>query len=241
MTISKMYETAVVLFLAAAGLCAAESSVSITPQGRLSLGKNIRMEWRHNPAWKPIVFKDGKVIRNGDASTSIAGECSYPEGRGAKATCTLTERNDNNWQYTAVLRGVGDTRHISAEIKIPADRPADLEVDGKLFRLSGKKERADILKWTPVKDNNMFRIVSGMEVYTLRGTFSVSIGDLRFSTKEPYYCIHLHVPESNREKRFDMNISIQREKPSMRTISIASAANMGFADKQADDGKGGWT
>ena len=241
MTISKMYGTAVVLFLAAAGLCAAESSVSITPQGRLSLGKNIRMEWRHNPAWKPIVFKDGKVIRNGDASTSIAGECSYPEGCGAKATCTLTERNDNNWQYTAVLRGVGDTRHISAEIKIPADRPADLEVDGKLFRLSGKKERADILKWTPVKDNNMFRIVSGMEVYTLRGTFSVSIGDLRFSTKEPYYCIHLHVPESNREKRFDMNISIQREKPSMRTISIASAANMGFADKQADDGKGGWT
>ena len=234
------FSRVIVLFFAASMVSAAESAVSITPQGRLSLGKSIRVEWRHNPAWKPIVFPKGKVVRDG-ARTSIAGECSYPEGRGAKAVCTLTEQDADNWLYTAVLRGIGDTRHISAEIKIPADRPADLEVNGTLFRLSGKKERPTILKWTPVKKNSSFRIVSGMEVYTLRGTFSVSIGDLRFSTKEPYYCIHLHVPESNREKRFDMTISIRREKASMRPVSIASAANMGFTDKQVDDGKGGWT
>ncbi len=219
---------------------ASENAVSLTPQGRLALGKNIQMEWRHDPAWRGINLKNAQIRREGSKET-LSGVCSLPEKRGANVSYTLTRQAPDQWIYSATLRGIGETRHISAEIKIPADRPADLEIGGKLYRLSGKKEIPQILKWTPVKDNNTFRIASGKESYTFKGTFSVSVSDLRFGSTENYYCIHLHVPESNKEKRFDMNVSIRRDAPDMRTVSIASAANMGFADPVAEDGKGGWT
>ncbi len=221
-------------------LFGSDPAVSILPDGHLKLGKNIRMQWRHNPAWKPILLKNGKVLTENGTQT-LSGECSFPNGRGAKVQYALKENGTDSWNYTAVMRGVGDTKHISVEIKIPADRPADIEVGDKLYRLSGKGEKEGVLNWTPVKRNNLFRIASGDESYTIRGNFSVSIADLRFRTKENYYAIHLHVPESMKEKRFDMNVSIRREIPAMRTVSIAAAANMGFTDPVADDGKGGWT
>ncbi len=222
-------------------LNAEDCSVVLMPEGRLTLGKEIRMEWRHNPAWRAILLKDGEVTVEGEKST-LSGTCAYPAGNGAEASYTLTRKDGDNWNYTATLRGIGDTKHISLEVKIPADRPADLEIGGTLFRLSGKKQETEILKWSPVRRNNLFRIVSGKDIYTLSGEFSVSISDLRGSTKENYYCIHFHVPESAREAhRFDMNIAIHRERPEMTPVSIAAAANMGFADPAADDGRGGWT
>lgn len=218
-----------------------DSPVSLSPEGRLLLGRQLRLEWRHNPAWRGIVFQDPVAPVCGGNRTALSGECSFPEGRGAKADHVLTRTGDDGWTYSATLRGIGETKHISAEIKIPADHPADLEVGGEVFRLSGKKEKQDILKWSPVKQGNVFRISSGNETYTLRGDFSVSISDLRFSTRENYYCIHLHVPESGGESRFDMNVAIRREQPEMRSVPLTAAANMGFADPVADDGKGGWT
>lgn len=227
------------LLFTAAGLCAAESAVSILPRGPLSIGKTLKLEWWHNPAWKMIAIH-AEPQKNGNATT-LSGECRFPGGRGAKAEYSLVQNGKDAWTYTAVLRGTGETKHISAGIKIPADQPADLEVGDTLYRLSGKREKETILKWSPVRKNNSFRIVSGTESYLFRGDFSVSIRDLRFSTKENFYCITLHVPESDRESRFDMNVTIRREPLSAHPVSIASAANMGFADTQADDGKGGWT
>lgn len=222
-------------------LNAEDGSVILTPEGRLTLGKEIRMEWRHNPAWRPILLKNGTVTVEGDKST-LSGTCAYAAGNGAEVSYALTRKDGDNWNYTAILRGTGDTKHISLEIKIPADRPADLEIGGTLYRLSGQKQEEPILKWSPVRRNNSFRIVSGKEIYTVSGDFSISISDLRCSTKENFYCIDFHVPESALEShRFDMNVAIHRERPEMTPVSIAAAANMGFADQTADDGRGGWT
>lgn len=221
------------------GLCAAEVTVTLTPQGHLKLGEKIKMEWRHAPAWRPILLKDGKLVNDG-TQTTLSGKCELPEGRGADVRYQLTADGKNDWSYTASLQGIGETRHISLEIKIPAVDPADLEIDGKLYRLSGQKEKENILKWSPVKKNNTFRISSGSESYVITGDFSVSVSDLRFSTHENFYCIHLHVPESA-QHRFDMKVRIHGESAAMRPVSIAAIANMGFADTVADDGKGGWS
>lgn len=227
--------------LFAAILNAEENPVALTPEGRLTLGKEIRMEWRHNPAWRPILLKDGNATAEGETKT-LSGTCVYSAGNGAEASHALTRKDGDNWNYTATLRGIGDTKHISLEIKIPADRPADLEVGETLYRLSGKKEGGQILKWSPIKRGNLFRIVSGKEIYTIRGDFSVSVSDLRFSTKENFYCIHLHVPESAGDAhRFDLNVAIRRESSEIAPVPLAPAANMGFADRIADDGQGGWT
>ena len=118
------------LLFTAAGLCAAESAVSILPRGPLSIGKTLKLEWWHNPAWKMIAIH-AEPQKNGNATT-LSGECRFPGGRGAKAEYSLVQNGKDAWTYTAVLRGTGETKHISAGIKIPADQPADLEVGDTL-------------------------------------------------------------------------------------------------------------
>ena len=178
------------LLFTAAGLCAAESAVSILPRGPLSIGKTLKLEWWHNPAWKMIAIH-AEPQKNGNATT-LSGECRFPGGRGAKAEYSLVQNGKDAWTYTAVLRGTGETKHISAGIKIPADQPADLEVGDTLYRLSGKREKETILKWSPVRKNNsaLFRerkAICSAAIFPSRSGTSAS-QPKRISTASLFMC-----------------------------------------------------
>ena len=66
----------------------AGADVTITPQGRVAFGKKITLEWRHNPAWQPIVF-DGQPVQQNN-TISLSGQRFFTEQLGAKADFALT-------------------------------------------------------------------------------------------------------------------------------------------------------
>ncbi|MBN2641748.1 MAG: hypothetical protein JXR78_08855 [Victivallales bacterium] len=219
---------------------ASESGVVLNSKGLLKLGDKLTLSWWHNPAWRQISLSDGKILLEGE-KTILSGECHFSQDFGAKVSYTLKKENADNWIYTAAMFGIGNTKNIGGVIKIPADIPADIEIDNKLIRLSGEKQTATIVKKSQIKKHNTFRISSGTESYCFSGEFSVSVRDLRFSTKENYYCIDFSVPRSSKEKCFNMQIKINRENLSTTPIPITAAANMDFTDQFPNDGKGGWT
>lgn len=219
--------------------CPAGAEVTLTPQGRLAIGSNITLEWRHNPAWQPIVIQGHPVLRNNTAT--LSGQCRFNGKLGADAEFSLTGIAENQWMYHATLYGIGATQHIYAEIKLPADNPTDVEVNGKVYHLTERKQQNGILTWSPVQKNNSMRIEADDGVYTISGDFSAAISDLRGATGENFYSITIYVPESSQEKRFDMNVNIRREPVQIQPIDISQAANMGFADQKPDDYTGGWT
>ena len=109
--------------------CPAGAEVTLTPQGRLAIGSNITLEWRHNPAWQPIVIQGHPVLRNNTAT--LSGQCRFNGKLGADAEFSLTGIAENQWMYHATLYGIGATQHIYAEIKLPADNPTDVERPGQ--------------------------------------------------------------------------------------------------------------
>lgn len=219
------------LFVAA---LAAGDTVSLTAEGRLLTGKN-HWEFRHAPAWRGVLLRDATVRHHGGRS-EVTGTCAVsPE-----LNVSLSAQLDGN-RYVAELAADGPTDRLTLELKLPADLPADLEIGGKLLALSGEQRKASLLNAPQPQKGNSFSFVSGNRKYTLRGEFGVTVSDLRGSTKENLYCIHLHPPKADGGRRCRLEFAIESEPLESRSIDLRGAANMGFRDDVANDGHGGWT
>lgn len=127
------------------------------------------------------------------------------------------------------------------EIKFPVAVPVDIEVSGKLFALSGEKTKGIVYSTLLHKRESSLALVAGNSRFTFTGSFRVRIVDARVWSKEPLYSVSIVAELPKDRKSAGLEFTIEEEPLKSIPVSIASAANMGFRDDSADDGKGGWT
>lgn len=217
----------------------AADTVSLAGDGRLNLNGS-RMEWRHAPSWKPILLKNGTPVKNGDTET-VSGTARMSSEHSAVLNARLQKTGDRRWQYSASVALEGKTDSVGMEIKFPVAVPVDVEVGGKLFALSGEKTKGIIYSTPRHKREKSLSLVAGNSRFTFTGSFRVRIVDARVWSKEPLYSVSIAAELPEDRKSSALEFTIEEEPLKSVPLSIASAANMGFRDDVADDGKGGWT
>lgn len=217
----------------------AADAVSLAGNGRLNLNGS-RMEWRHAPSWKPILLKNGKTVKNGDTET-VSGAARMSPEHSAVLNARLQKTGDHRWRYSAEIAFDGKTDSTGMEIKFPVAVPVDIEVSGKLFALSGEKTKGIVYSTLLHKRESSLALVAGNSRFTFTGSFRVRIVDARVWSKEPLYSVSIVAELPKDRKSAGLEFTIEEEPLKSIPVSIASAANMGFRDDSADDGKGGWT
>lgn len=233
----QFFPAALFLFVLAA---AAAEPVTLSGKGRLVLNDALQMEWRHAPSWKGIDLKQPEPKWNGD-TISIAGKVSLSPDHKAALNASLKKLSGNRWHYRGTASFEGRTDSVSMEIKLPVAIPADLEISGKPLALTGEKSDGVLYGTLRHLREKSLSIVAGDLLFTFSGTFRVKVNDQRVWSKEQCYSVHL-IPELSKdgtgaELEFDIATEPLRSMP----IPLGSAANMGFRDDTANDGRGGWT
>ena len=226
-------------FLCMGWMMTAAGAVALNENGSLRLNSS-RMEWWHAPAWRQISLK-GAALKKTGALETLSGRCRISPNHKAEFRAELRKTGERKWRYSADLRLEGKTDSLSFQIKYPVEIPVDLEISGKVIELKGEKTKGIVYSTPGHLREKSLVLVAGNSRFTIRGSFRVRVNDARVWSKEPLYSVSIQPEIREKGTRAALQLEIEEELLTSVPLPLASAANMGFRDEKADDGRGGWT
>ena len=226
-------------FLCMGWMMTAAGAVALNENGSLRLNSS-RMEWWHAPAWRQISLK-GAALKKTGALETLSGRCRISPNHKAEFRTELRTTGERKWRYSADLRLEGKTDSLSFQIKYPVEIPVDLEISGKVIELKGEKTKGIVYSTPGHLREKSLVLVAGNSRFTIRGSFRVRVNDARVWSKEPLYSVSIQPEIREKGTRAALQLEIEEELLTSVPLPLASAANMGFRDEKADDGRGGWT
>ena len=129
---------------------------------------------------------------------------------------------------------------LAMEFSLSA-RARQIEVDGRRVDL---RTEYDAARWVPVNNRRVrefsFPLDSG-SMLNISGDYVLRIQDNR-KFNLPGYSVRLYFTPSKGELTgAEFSAKFELRRLGVQVVDLAPAANMGFADEVAGDGKGGWT
>ena len=148
----------------------------------------------------------------------------------------LKRTGKNKYVYDFVLREAKYAFTLRSNLPGNQFAGRTLKLDGEVVQLPVSKEKSDLKRASVRKieipcDNGTLIIESG-------NALAASVDDYRPGT--PGFSLRLKM-EKGEPGEFKIRLNITYRPFESTTINLRKAVNMGFADKVANDGKGGWT
>ena len=226
-------------------IATASGPLSLSPAGALTVDGGVsRLEWLFvREGWSGTSRMTAKTfLPSRSEKNRLSGEWLVPGGR-FNCDMELRSEGDGSYRYSAGFtspRPVG-TAMLALILTLPTSvSQISVEADGREIILP-----AEFRKLVPFEARKFtartFRFQDGEYRITLRGDFGIRIQDDR-KYRQNNFSIRFYPARSEGAiSQSELSLSITLEKLESTPVDIRQAANMGFRDETADDGRGGWS
>ena len=238
-----------VSLLAGLSAAAAASGLGWTPDGAITVdGLSFAIQHRD----------DGWRI-TGRSRTTFEPAAGYPKNTPAACEWRGVFRTVSGGEFTlaeSMVRSEPETIDYQARLTHPAGLPtrllaftANLAADssGRLPRLDGRQfgfgEHFDEKNWKlffPAR-NTTLEIPLPHGILTVTGNFAVRLQDDRKFNLGRWVLWLLFSPDSGELRDTSLKLRFSYRTYRSAPLDLSGSANMGFADGQENDGRGGWT
>ncbi len=230
----------------AAGLLHAEDIVRMNPEGDLRIGKTYNMYWVHSgPNWSTNKRMNRTTLiprpldsRGGE--TTLSGRFVVAPGQEFNFKSTLKELTPSAFRYRAEFRSEKEipTGLLFLSMDVPVGTGFRPVIDGRECVMPETYKKLTVFD---TKKVHSVQFQAGGQTIELKGDFDFRIQDNRRYRKNTYNVRITPAKASGKLRESDFTCEILSIPLKSTPIRLAKSANMGFADKVAGDGKGGWT
>ena len=187
-------------------------------------------------SWRDPVFHRKGECTSGSAAFRVTIP-DFPEGELKLAL----KPDGKQFRYRADVSfaAPAELASLSLEARLPEKKYAgkSLKIDGTPFVLPREKQKGLIIQ----RRAAMLEIPAENGGISLRGDFELHIQDNR-SYKLPSYTVRIRLtPGYGKISAASLALTVQCGEGKGIPLDLRKAANAGFADDVANDGKGGWT
>lgn len=242
------------LLLSAIGLTAVVGGEAVS-LGRFQVNPNGVIEFEH-ASLSMVFYGDHWKKSAGQAHNAVKPDAGYPrmeEGNwvlrgtftvpgGAFATeQVIRPRGDDAIELAITLRSAQPvaTDELAMLLFLPtnpwAGQPA--VIDAKEIALPQKFDKTELFPRRPYSELQL----RGKEKWTIRGGAKMLMQDDRKYNAQSFSARIAFTPDSGALTQASIKLELSCQSYQTRPLSIRNAANFGFADPVAGDGRGGWT
>ena len=223
--------------------CFAADEVTMNPYGGLRLGGDFNLAvFYYGPNWSSNIRmgRDTLAAAPGVKTNTVDGTFRVGAHESFEVRGALEKTGDSQWRYTLSFRAkqpVAGTLALSMDI--PVSRGFSPVIDGERHPMPAEYGNLAIYETPKNKTTRTLSFQSDRGQITVTGEFSLRIQDNR-RYKRDCYNVRILVASGEigkAESAFDIRLDTLASVP----VDLSRAANMGFSDETADDGKGGWT
>lgn len=226
-----------------------EVSADLQKGGKVVFGNSHEwIEWYYaSPGWKNMTRMQtanfvGTLEKKNGVST-LSGQWVTKDDSKFKTKILLTEHGNGCYQYQAEFQLPQSIEYalFAPILRIPVSSNSRIiQIDQKKLELPAVLGKRTIYEEKEAAKHTLV-FQSGNKIITLEGFYRIVIQDDRFY-KQKNFSVRLIPAKTMRSGNlFSFEMKIMVRGPNFMPINIASSANMGFSDKIAEDGKGGWT
>ena len=245
--------TAACLCFASLIMYAAEiNGFEISPSGAISKGGVSFAPGRHLKNWHYVGIRENNLqldkaaSRTGKDGIEIQGLWDAKEGVTYRFKQTILPEGENKIRCKISLET--DTQVIDNGMLVDAHFPVKT-LGTRPFAFNGKKPYIPTEFFTQgKKPNAMTCWTKGGELPVNGGTLKINLSDATVFMvqdnrvyKTDIFELRIRFKNSNAGQKYEMEFTMEFIPFAETPVALNSAANMGFADPVADDGKGGWT
>lgn len=231
--------------LAAAELFGAGGVLSMNGTGNLLRREGLgKFEWVFvRKGWSGTFRMNVKnFIARTASATEVAGEWRVAGGV-LDSRLTLKPEGEGKFRFSSSFTAAKpvEAAMLALTLALPASAGGgEVEVDGRQVALPPEFKSLVVFESRAVTPRT-FRFQDGDSQITVSGEFGIRIQDDR-KYKQNSYSIRFYPAVSEGAiTRSELTLDFEVRKPVSEPVDLRAAANMGFRDGQADDGKGGWT
>ena len=241
-----MFVRSILIFAAAASLSltAAElpQGVRFERNGSFRVGDAEFYIQNYSPSWTPAANGSWKELKTKLDKSGLSLSAVMRVGtQPAAVTETLTPTGENAFQlkFDVKFAENATVNALHGVFVIPAGEMT-VTVDGNPVVLPAK------YKELTVYDNNKaqelcFTVAGGTEVTVAGAPLKLTIQDNRKFGNETFALRFGATPNAGQMTEASLTLDFKIDPVRTRKVDLAPAANAGFADEVAYDGKGGWT
>ena len=189
-----------------------------------------------DPSFAYKKFQEKKLEKQADA---VLFRGTFPD---AAFQAEFQPRSADAFRYRGTLTATGKQIEITGlflEFRI-SGAPRILMVDGKPWRFPAKPAKNKVDLFARKCNSATIPLDSGSRL-TFTGTTVLKIRDNRVSDQDAFTIRLFFRPSPGLCKESALSLDIARKPLTGTALDLSRAANMGFADEVAGDGKGGWT
>ena len=223
--------------------CFAADEVTMNPYGGLRLGGDYNPAvFFYGPNWSSNIRmgRDTLIAAPGSKTNAVTGDFLVSPGKAFKFLGTLKKTGDSRWRYTLSFQAEPPIPGMLVlSMNVPVSRGFSPTIDGERRPMPAEYGSLAIYETPKNKVTRTLSFQSDHGQITVSGEFSMRIQDNR-RYKRDNYNVRILIASGEIGKAqigFDIRLDTLKSVP----VDLSRAVNMGFADKTADDGKGGWT
>lgn len=221
----------------------AADEVTMNPYGGLRLGGDFNLAvFYYGPNWSSNIRmgRDTLIPAPGARANTVDGTFQVSPRESFEVRGALEKTGDAQWRYTLSFRSNQPVAGMLAlSMDIPVPRGFSPVIDGKRHPMPA--EYCGLAVYDTPKDGvtRSLGFQSDRGQITVTGEFPLRIQDNRHFKRD---CYHVRIPIASGEMS-EVKIALDIRLDTLKSVPVdlSRAANMGFADEIADDGRGGWT
>lgn len=231
-----MISRALCAFFLAVAIAAGAAEVKFRKDGSIESGDiRFRSVLMYGPLWQSVRLASVRI--NGGECTALL-ETDGKLNVTGRYRCTITPEKDQAAAIDLSMRFPEKLPVRAAYFGFSVPLGSRIESDGKELALPEQYEK------TVVAERSCRRLrvsLPGGQTFIFTGNLSILVQDSRKSDKSKGFEIRLHCSRSQDGLGYALKFTMQPEQPAITPVDLSRAANRGFSDRVADDGKGGWT
>ncbi len=217
--------------------------LKIAQNGSFTLGEGSFMIQSYSASWRPAVNRDWQDIRANLTSDGLDLSAKLiVDAQQAKVTEQIMADRDNAFQlrFDAAFDAPVTLNALHGAFFLPA-KEWMLQVDGKEIVLPAKQDKLILMQAPSVREVRIPFAGGSILVVTPEEPCRLTIQDNRQYNNDTFAIRFGAQPESGKISQAKLRLTFRIESTKGTPISLDKAANMGFVDDVAGDGKGGWT
>lgn len=229
---------------AALSLPAAElpEAVKFNPNGSFRIGDAEFYIQSYSPSWTPALngaWKERRAKLGKDGLTLSA--VMTVSGQAADVTETVTPVTGSEFRldFDAKFREPATVNALHGVFVLPA-AGMTVTVDGRPVRLPAEYRDMSVYGNSKAKELT-FSVAGGYDVTVAGNPLKLTVQDNRKFGSDTFSIRLGATPNSGKMSESKLALTFRISRVGTQKADLAKAANMGFADEVAGDGKGGWT
>ena len=215
-------------------------AVKLNKDGSLRIGSANLLVQVYSDKWATGSWEvdGGKIGRSGGEASGVI----KLSGKEIKVTESIQPLNSNSFRYT-VNAAFPEPMKIAvfcATLQLPTGvGPFNVTVDGKKLDLPEKFNDKPIKGVNAAK--SLEAVLTGGVTIRVEGNFRLAVQDHRKFKNERMGLRLYGTPGSGTIDKSLIDLTVTVNSVKSTPVDISQAVNFGFADEQANDGKGGWS